>query len=563
MPQARLVPARIQVAAGQAIPQSGWAERLFPTKAEFKEFHSPEEIVIEATADRLDLLCDSGLGMALGGSLGTYRGPIGLRAGPESRIGRIEVDDSVRPLRPEIGAVELTPPEGVTVDAGLLGEAVRFQELLHATLGLDRRLASFGLYSLERIRGPISYRSETADQVRFVPLDESASVTGGAFLASHPMAARYGGFGSTETGMLVLRDAAGAVLSVPPILNAEGPGSVRPGDGPLLLESTGTRRGRVADGIGLLMLPFVAAGWAVTPVPVSRAGEVETGATLVAGRSLLLTASGLTAIAGRAVPAREVESALASCRLAAVPTPEGWRVTAPPWRPDLLGEVDLIEEVLLAAGVRVEDGLMLPSATRGHRRPESDFRDRVAELLLASGFVPLHTPVLVGEGRAQRIGRVHALRLTNPVSEEVAVMRDRLLPSLVASLSRNVRHAYPQSLSEVGPVIVPDRTAESGGRTSWRAGFVRAGDGSGFADAAARIDAVLRRFGALGVREPAELPGLIPGRGAVLRVAGETVAELGELHPQILEAEKIPVPVSYGEIDLSALWPLVRRSATD
>src|SRR4029077_17968099 len=96
----------------------------------------------------------------------------------------------------------------------------------------------------------------------------------------------------------------------------------------------------------------------------------------------------------------------------------------------------------------------------------------------------------------------------------------------------------------------------------YSAAFVRAGEGAGFAHAAARVDAILRAFGALGVREPAEIPGLIPGRAAVLRVAGEPLAEMGEIHPRVLEAERIPVPVDYGEIDLTALWPMVRRSET-
>ncbi|HTT26610.1 MAG TPA: phenylalanine--tRNA ligase subunit beta, partial [Thermoplasmata archaeon] len=122
---------------------------------------------------------------------------------------------------------------------------------------------------------------------------------------------------------------------------------------------------------------------------------------------------------------------------------------------------------------------------------------------------------------------------------------------------------YPQAFAEVAPTLVADPATESGARTVWRAGFVLAGEGAGFADAAARVDAVLRAFGALGVREPSEIPGVLPGRGAVLRIAGETVAEIGELHPRILEAERVPVPVAYGEIDLSALWPLVRSAESD
>ena len=563
MPQAVLSASRVSATAGRTIGPQEWAELLFSSKAEFKELRGADELVVEATPDRLDLLCDAGLGLHLAGALGHAHGALTYRTGPAPRTGSIEVHEAVAPQRPEIAAVELTPPDGGRLTEGLRAEAIRFQELLHATQGLDRRLASFGLYAVDRFRGPLAYTRRAAEQVEFVPLGEATRTRASEFLRDHPMAARYGGLGTDATGILVLEDAEGHVLSLPPILNAEGPGSVRAGDTSILLESTGTRAARIADGLGLLMLPFLSEGWSAHAVPIRRAGTVDDGRRLLAARTLELSARRLDGIAGLSLPAGEVRSALAQARLAASEAPGGWAVEVPPWRPDLLAEVDLIEEVLLARGVRPEEGSILPSPTRGRRRPESRFREHVGDLLLGAGYVPLHTPVLIGRDRSDRVGRTSALKLTNPVSEELSVLRDRLLPSLLHSLARNLRHGYPQQLSEIGPTIVPDPAYETGGRTRWAAGFVRAGEGAGFADVAARADALLRDFGALGVREPLGIPGLIPGRGAVLRVAGEAIAELGELSPELLESEGIPVPVAYAELDLSSLWLLVRRSETD
>ncbi|MFZ0830036.1 MAG: hypothetical protein WAN40_02735, partial [Thermoplasmata archaeon] len=59
-----------------------------------------------------------------------------------------------------------------------------------------------------------------------------------------------------------------------------------------------------------------------------------------------------------------------------------------------------------------------------------------------------------------------------------------------------------------------------------------------------------------------ELPGTIPGRAARLRIAGEVVAEVGEMAPAVLAELKLPVAVAWGEVDLTALWPLVRRTET-
>ena len=48
-----------------------------------------------------------------------------------------------------------------------------------------------------------------------------------------------------------------------------------------------------------------------------------------------------------------------------------------------------------------------------------------------------------------------------------------------------------------------------------------------------------------------------------VRVAGETVAELGEVAPALLSELGVPVPVAWAEVDLSALWTLVAPRTTD
>jgi phenylalanyl-tRNA synthetase beta chain len=171
-------------------------------------------------------------------------------------------------------------------------------------------------------------------------------------------------------------------------------------------------------------------------------------------------------------------------------------------------------------------------------------------------FVPLFTTVLVSEG-LQRVLGAEALAIRNPVSSEYSRVRASLQIALLGALARNVRHAYPQRLSEVGPVVVRAASAEDPVRTTDHAGFVIAADGSGFAEAAAIIDHLLRRFQVTGVREPATIPATIPGRAARLRLAGEAIAEMGEIHPRVLAELGIPVPVVWGEIDLTALRPLL------
>ena len=81
MPQATLSASRVARRAGQPIGAPEWGELLFASKAEFKALNGEDELVVEATADRLDLLCDGGLGTHLAGALDHERGalPLGRR----------------------------------------------------------------------------------------------------------------------------------------------------------------------------------------------------------------------------------------------------------------------------------------------------------------------------------------------------------------------------------------------------------------------------------------------------------------------------------------------------
>lgn len=561
MPQSTLSARRVLELVPGAADRPTIEAALFASKAELADW-TGDDLRVEVTADRLDLLSEGGLGLYLAGALGRARGIPPIVGDARAPVA-VRVDPSVRPVRPVFAGVVLdAPSDGPALDDGLLAEAVRFQELLHATVGRDRRLASLGIYPLARVTPPIVYALEPLARVRFVPLDGDGEVGAATFFSDHPLAAMYGSYGRDGERCLTLRDAAGTVLSLPPVLNSRTAGEARVGDRRLLLESTGTLAGRVEDAVGLMMLPFVARGWRASTVAVDGPpGSWVDSATIVAGRQIAVTEATLRAVGGDPVGAADVEQWAGRARLVAHPAPHGWRVTVPPWRPDVLAEVDVVEDLLLARGLRAEDGVLPPTLTRGRRRPEARFRDRLAPVLLGLGLVPLCTTVLVAGPTLRRLERSSAIAVANPVSELYSHLRDTLQVGLVSALEHNVRFGYPQRLSEIGPVLVRDPAAESGAATRYHAGVLLAGEGVGLADVAALVDYVLGTLGTMGVREPAELPATIAGRAARLRLAGEPIAEMGELHPRVLTDCGVPVPAAWAEIDLDRLWPLVARRA--
>ncbi len=553
MPVSRVDLGRLRSLLGEELSEPTLREVLFRSKVEPGAIEG-SELILEVTPDRLDLLDEAGLARELNGLLGRARGldyatepaPV---AGAEGRQ-----NASVSPLRGEFQAAVVVAPADRPLDEGLREELVRYQELLHSTTGQDRRAGSLGLYPLERLTPPIRYALEPLGQIEFVPLGGTEPMSAARFFDEHPMAQRYGALGRQGELALTLRDSQDRILSLPPVLNATPGGEIRPGDRRILIESTGTNAARVRELVGYMLLPFAGRGWKVHPFPIHRPERVDDGLETIRSRSLSAVPTSLARTLGTRFSASELVDLFHTLRLGAEPKEGKVRVEVPPWRPDLLAECDLAEEVAIAQGYNRLAPLLAPALTQGRRLPPAHLEDQLREVAMGMGFQELYVPTLVSAGAAARgPGLGESLPLVNPPSQEYSHVRSSLAPGLLEALSRNTGSPYPQRVFEVGAVVVPDRTSPTRTRTERRLALLEAAEGTGFAQAAAWGERLLTLLGVQASREPLEVPGTLPGRSAQVRLAGERLFWLGEVHPRVLTELKLPCAVSFLELDLTTL----------
>jgi phenylalanyl-tRNA synthetase beta chain len=128
-------------------------------------------------------------------------------------------------------------------------------------------------------------------------------------------------------------------------------------------------------------------------------------------------------------------------------------VIAPTWRArDMTREIDVVEEV---ARFRLDDvPFTLPQrrATFGERTALQELKRRVEDVLAGLGLVETYTPSLREEDSDPK-----AWHLQEPISIELAVLRTRLLPSLVDAARRNLElGASAIQLFEIARVYLPD-----------------------------------------------------------------------------------------------------------
>ncbi len=245
---------------------------------------------------------------------------------------------------------------------------------------------------------------------------------------------------------------------------------------------------------------------------------------------------------------------------------DGNMAHVPTWRPDVLGEADLVEEVARIASLTRLAGKPMPRVTSGVPRPilsVAQTREQIARRTAASlGYNECVTYSFIDQASAALFnGGQDATMLANPISSEMSHMRPDLLPGLLQAAARNQARGFNNlALFEVGHAFEGGEPGEQNlqvcgllvGRTGPKDvhGAARSVD---VFDAKADAEAILSALGA-----PAKVQILRggpdwwhPGRhGRICLGPKKVLAVFGEVHPRILRDMDVKGPaVGF------TLWP--------
>ena len=301
-------------------------------------------------------------------------------------------------------------------------------------------------------------------------------------------------------------------------------------------------------------------------------GVVVAGAAPEWRRHYTLRPSRVAALGGLDVAAAESTKILEILGFGVEPRGGDLAVTPPSWRGDVVGEADLVEEVLRVRGFDDILPVPLPRETV-IARPAIEPRRRRTELvrrgLAARGLIESVSFSFISAAAAGRFGGGQpSLRLVNPISADLDQMRPSVLPCLVEAARRNADRGMDEvALYEVGPLYRDDTpegqlTVAAGlraGRLAPRDWHDRPGDADLFA---AKADALAALAAAGAPVDNVQVSGdpppwFHPGRSGVLRLGSTVLGHFGELHPEILAAFDLKGPVAAFEVFIEAV-PLPR-----
>jgi phenylalanyl-tRNA synthetase beta chain len=280
---------------------------------------------------------------------------------------------------------------------------------------------------------------------------------------------------------------------------------------------------------------------------------VQDGAPIDPTRTYQLNPARVISLVGMDIPEPTQRATLEALGF----TLNGNAVTPPTWRPDILGDADLVEEVARIASLTKLQGAPMARQLPGVPRPiltPLQVRERTARRTIAAlgyneavtySFIDAKAAALFGGG-------TEAVRVENPISSEMTHLRPDLLPGLLAAAARNQARGFMDlALFEIGPAF---QGGEPGDQHLQAAGVLvgaaaqRDPHGSrrmvDVFDAKADAEAVLS---ALGAPSRVQITRKVadwwhPGRSGVIGLGPNTMATFGEVHPRVLQAMDVKGP---------------------
>ncbi|KER82304.1 phenylalanyl-tRNA synthetase [Xanthomonas arboricola pv. celebensis] len=301
-----------------------------------------------------------------------------------------------------------------------------------------------------------------------------------------------------------------------------------------------------------------------TPGPVVHAQLPE---HLPQPARILLRRARIARVLGIQIDDVEVVRILGALGMQLEAVAEGWQVMAPSRRFDIAIEEDLIEELARIHGYDRVPTTLPGGASRIAMPSETQLDElSVRRQLVARELQETINYAFVDATLLERWQLTDGLvPLANPLSAELAIMRPRLLPGLVATLGRNAaRQAGRVRLFELGKVFAAACDAGAAPQESQHVAAAVCGDALAlqWGEPARKVDfhdlkgdlmALAAASSAVLEFQPSAQPFGHPGRSADIHRDGVCIGWIGQVHPRLAKALEIDVDVIAFELQLTAL----------
>ncbi|MHA2060245.1 MAG: phenylalanine--tRNA ligase subunit beta, partial [Candidatus Ranarchaeia archaeon] len=285
---------------------------------------------------------------------------------------------------------------GVSLTEANLVELMAMQEDLHWAVGRDRVKAAIGVHDLDQVTPPYTYKAVSPTEYKFVPLQETKTMTLKQILKQHPKGQKFAHLVTSKKKYPLIVDANNDVLSFPPIINGVLT-QVKDTTRNFLLDITGPSRKAITAALNIITTSLADDGAVIETVDIEYPDHTETVPDLAPTKSSL-SISRTNDLLGLALTPKQMIESLRQVRFdAKIKNKSTLDISIPPYRVDILHEVDLIEEVAVGYGIDKFTPQMPEVVTLGNAHPVLEFQKSMRDIMIGLGYLDVLTFVLVNK----------------------------------------------------------------------------------------------------------------------------------------------------------------------
>lgn len=477
---------------------------------------------VEVTPDRPDLLSIEGLARALS----FYYEKEGLRKyTAEKRENFVVVDKSVKDVRPYIVMAKVV---GVKPSEEVFLSLIQLQEKLHDTLGRKRKKVAIGVHDGDKVVFPIVYKA--VEDIVFTPLEFDRRMSAKQILEEHPKGRMYGHLiRGKKYPMLIDQE---GVISFPPIINSERT-KLTPKTMNFVIDVTGTQPDAVSQALNIVVCALADRGGKVEQVSINGEWYPKLEETRVKVKRTFINN-----VLGADFGEEQIKKLLKKIGVGY----ERGVAFIPPYRVDVLHEIDVVEDVAIVYGYNNFKPEVPQFYNEGWGRDKNNW---VNELMVGFGFNEVKSFYLTNDRELERIGVDWAAKKTikNPISLDYAALKPTCFVSFLKIINDNKTAGMPQKIFEIA------RAYKEAGEREVLAVAVT--------DKQVSINDILPILFCIGEEcgvsfelQPQYIDGFIHKRGAKIIKNGVVVGCVGEVHPDVLVSFGIETPVVFFEVEL-------------
>lgn len=290
----------------------------------------------------------------------------------------------------------------------------------------------------------------------------------------------------------------------------------------------------------------------------------------LATRPLCASRKKINEILGVEVPQEEVLRHLAALDFQPEIHGDTLSVQIPPYRDDIDShEADLAEEIIREWGYEHLKPRFLDNArvTCGGRNEDQKLFLQLKKVLCGAGFsesvfYSFFSPkdldlIRLPEDAPER----RAVKILNPISEDLSLMRTTLTPSMLNCAVRNLRRGNAEGrFFEIAKVFLSETLPPSSYPEERDTLCIGAwGEGEDFFTFKSALAAIEKAFRLEFSYEKTTRPWLHPGMCAAVKLDGKELGVMGKLSNELAEELSLDKPVFLAEIDLAALLPSLKK----